>query len=138
MGWVGGTPIMDAVTRGVDCLVTQIWQLASGSEGMRTSAFANELSADPELREKVDTLIRPIVREIASLLDDRGWDSQEEADEFTRFAQEMLGFDDIPYEGFLRHKITEAIQNEEEPDEILAAVLRLKAHTDKMKKAGNS
>lgn len=133
MGWVGGTPIMDAATRGADRLVAQVWQIASGNEGAKTPAFANELSANPDLREKVDALIRPMVREIASLLDDRGWDSQEEADEFQRFAQEMLGFDDAPFEGFLRHKITEAIQNESGPEEILAAAQRLKDHTDKMK-----
>jgi hypothetical protein len=131
MGWDGGTHIMDAVTRDVDRLVTEVWQLASGSEGARTPAFANELNADPALRGRVDNLIRPLVRNLASLLEDRGWDSQEEADEFTRFAQDMLGWDDEPFEGFLRHKLTE-VSRDGTPDEIMAAAQRLKDHVNKM------
>lgn len=85
---------------------------------------------------KMDEIMGKRVRELAAALEDLGWDTQEEVDNFWRFPQEIMRYDDVPFEAFLRHKLTEAT-HEGTPEDILAAAQRLKAHTDKMK-AGNA
>lgn len=96
------------------------------------------LGVDPDrvtlndIRDEMDALLRSHVRAMASTLEDLGWDTPEETEQFWRFAQEIMGYDDGPYEGFLRHKVTEATQDGT-PEDILTAAQRLKDHTDKMK-----
>lgn len=131
MGWTGGTEIMDAALEGAERSIAAAWQIASGNEDARTPAYANALNEDPTLRARMDDILRPFVRKMASLLEDRGWDSQEESDYFWRFPQEIIGYDDAPFGEWLRHKVTEAT-HEGDPVDILVAAQRLKAHTDKM------
>lgn len=125
MGWDGGSHIMDAVVSSIDDIMERL--LERISEG-------GENAPDVLIYER-DDMMRPLVTKLASLLEDRGWDSQEEAEHFTRFPQEMLGYDDAPFAEFLRHKVTEATQDGT-PEEILLAAQLLKNHTDKTK-AGN-
>lgn len=119
--------IMDAVLTMADALLEGAYE---------------ELGVDPErvtlddIRERIDELLRPCVRVIAGELEDLGWDTQEEVDQFWRFPQEILRYDDNAFEGYLRHKVTEST-HDGEPEEILKAAQRLKEHTDKMK-AGNA
>ncbi len=101
-----------------------------------------ELGVDPErvtlddVHERIDEILRPHVRAIAEKLENLGWDTQEEVDQFWRFAQEITGYDDAAFESFLRYKVTEA-SHDGDAEEILRAAHRLKEHTDKMK-AGNA
>lgn len=119
--------IMDAVLAMADALLKGAYE---------------ELGVDPErvtlddIRERIDEILRPHVRTIAEELEDLGWDTQEEVDQFWRFAQEIIGYDDNAFEGYLRHRLSEAT-HDGTPEEILAAARRLKEHTDKMK-AGNA
>lgn len=93
MGWCSATEIMDAAVEAADRAVAAAWQIASGNEGVKTPALANALNADPGLREKLDSVMRPFVAAIAAKLRDGDWDCIEEADAFDRFRQEMLGYD---------------------------------------------
>jgi len=127
MGFAAGTAIMDASLKLADATAAHTFDLLGVDPGRVTLA---------DIRERLDGRLRPYVREVASLLEDRGWDCQEESDYVGRFAQEMLGYDDNAFEGWLRHKLSEAT-HDGTPDEILAAAHQLKAHTDKMK-AGNA
>lgn len=119
--------IMDAVLTMVDALLEGAYE---------------ELGVDSErvtlddVRERIDDRLRPHVRAIAEKLEDLGWDTQEEVDQFWRFAQEIIGYDDNAFELYLRHRVTEAT-HDGTPGDILAAARRLKEHTDKMK-AGNA
>jgi hypothetical protein len=127
MGWNGGTEVMDAAIQLADAVAEHAYDLLGVDPSRVTLA---------DVRENLDDRIRPHVRKVATLLEDKGWDSQEESDYAYRFAQEMLGYDDNAYEGWLRHKVTEAT-HDGTPEEIVTAAQALKTHTDKMK-AGNT
>jgi len=137
MGWTGGTEIMDAAVRAArevaDHVAAYVWAIAyvEGQTGGEPDMDKSPMMTGC-VRERTDHYLRPHVRRVSDLLQDRGWDSPEEADDFAEFSQEMLGYDDNAFEGWLRHTLSEATRDGT-PDEILAAAQRLKAHTDKLK-----
>jgi hypothetical protein len=108
MGWCSATEIMDAALEGADRAVAAAWQMASGNEGARTPALANALQEDPSLREKLDEVLRPFVSTIAAKLRDGDWDCIEEANEFDRFRQEMLGYDHDQMVQWYRDRLNES------------------------------
>lgn len=113
MGWCSATEIMDAAVEAADRAVAAAWQLASGNENARTPAFANALQADPDLRGKLDEVMRPLVAAIAAKLRDGDWDCIEEADAFDRFRQEMLGYDDLRMERWYRERVQDAAADDD-------------------------
>jgi len=127
MGWCGATEIMDAAVEAADRAVAAAWQLASDNEGARTPAFANALRADPDLRAKLDDVMRPFVAAIAEKLRDGDWDCIEEADAFDRFRQEMLGYDHQRMTEWFRERLYEA----DDPEVITKWTHALQEHVDK-------
>lgn len=105
MGWCSATEIMDAAVEAADRAVAAAWQIASGSEDARTPALANALNADPNLREKLDEVIRPFVTKIATTLRAEDWNCVEESAAFDRFRQEMLGCSDAEMIDWYREKL---------------------------------
>lgn len=132
MGW-DGSEIMDAAIDMAHKGAVSMLRRYQSELGQSPTSLG---VLDSEERDDLDEEIRPVVKRLAELLNDKGWDTQEESDYIDRFGQEMLGFDDNAYEGWLRHRLSEAT-HDSTPEEILLAAQRLKAHTDKMK-AGNA
>lgn len=126
MGWCSATEIMDAAVEAADRAVAAAWQLASGNENARTPALANALQADPDLRGKLDEVMRPLVAAIAAKLRAGGWDCIEESDAFDRFRQEMLGYDHQQMTEWYRAQLYEA----DDPETITKWAHALQEHAD--------
>lgn len=127
MGWCSATEIMDAAVEAADRAVAAAWQIATGAEGARTPMLANALRVRPELREKLDEVLRPFVASIAAKLRDGDWDCIEEADAFDRFRQEMLGYDHQQMTDWYRERLHEA----DDPETISMWADALQQHADK-------
>lgn len=122
MGWPGGTDVMDVVTKGVMAVLNQILTRVS-DEGADAS--------DVLIYER-EAMLKPFIQRLAEELRERGWDSEEEAEHFLIFPQEMLGYDDKAFESWLRFRVHET-SREGTPEEIMAAAKRLQDHVDKTK-----
>lgn len=85
---------------------------------------------------KMNEILSRRVHELSGVLEDLGWDTQEEVEQFWRFPQHIMRYNDSEFEGYLRHRLTEAV-HDGTPEDILAAAQRLKENIDKMK-AGNA
>ena len=104
MGWCSATDIMDvAVSAAEEAVVAAVRAIVGPEATPLTSA-----------RTEVDAALRPYVARIAEQLRDGGWDCIEEAADFDRFRQEMLGFDHTRMVEWYREKIKYA----DDPDEV--------------------
>lgn len=129
MGWRSAVLVMDAATGAADAAVIAILDHYRLELGLRADA-AIELAAAE--RKAVDDAMRPYIATIAERLHEEGWDTEQHADAFERFSQEMLGMDDNAYEGWLRSHLADAT-HEASPERVLEIATRLKQHTDKTK-----
>lgn len=91
MGWCSATSIMDAAISAADALVASVRK-----------------QTEPQVfdRDAVDEVLRPFVAAIAEGLRDGDWDCIEDARDFARFRQEMLGCDDGEMVAWYREKLS--------------------------------
>lgn len=99
MGWCSATEIIDTAITAADDVLEH--------------AYA-ELGVDPDrvtlgdVRPTLDDVLRPFVSTLAAKLRDADWDCEQESAYFERFPQEMLGYDDRQYRGWLADQISDA------------------------------
>lgn len=106
MGWCSATEIMDAALDAAEAAIKVIIdEFAPPGDGLADNTQA-----------RVDEALRPFVVTIAEKLRDGDWDCIDEADHFDQFQQEMLGYDDRRYEGWLVDRLNWADTDEERRD----------------------
>lgn len=133
MSWSSATEIMDRAIQAADEAAIAVLRFYGPELGLKKDI--TELAEEEQAT--VDEALRPHVKAISDRLQEQDWEPEsKESAYFHRFPQEMIGYDDNAYEGWLRHQLSEAT-HEGTPEDILAAAQVLKAHTDKMK-AGNT
>lgn len=129
MSWTSATEIMDRAIQAADEAAMAVLRFYGPELGLKKDI--TELQEEEQA--VVDEVLRPHVKAISDKLQEQDWEPEgQESVYFDRFAQEMIGYDDNAYEGWLRHQLSEAT-HEGTPEDILAAARVLKAHTDKMK-----
>lgn len=127
MGWDKGTEIMDAAVRAMTMAAAEVFQVAAGLEGAKTPGLANWLNDDPANPAKLDDQLRRGVALVAEQLLNCGWDSPEEAEDFERFSQEMLGHDYVTHALWLSYQASTA----EEPEHVAMWEKRIREHEAK-------
>jgi hypothetical protein len=98
---------MDTAIEAAERGIAAAWQLASGNDGARTPAYANAMTEDPELRARMDDVLRPFVATIATKLREGDWDCIDESNYFDRFPMEMQGWTKDEYAEHLTEHIRE-------------------------------
>jgi hypothetical protein len=93
MGWCSATTIMDAVVSRVE-------------EAVR-GALSEDQQHEEDIQQFIDGQLAPVVSALATALRDGDWDCIEEAADFDRFRQEMLGYDDKDMVAWYRRQLAD-------------------------------
>jgi hypothetical protein len=129
VGWCSATDIMDTALDAATAAVAAMWQVATDNEDVRTPAWANDMNERPELRAKLDEVLRPFVTTLAEKLRENDWDCVDESRYFERFPQEMHGHSDSEHRAWLVEMVVDTEGDQQWVDRLAAFNAKTGAQT---------